>query len=108
MRPEEARVLSERNIMPARGPRFFREGGEVLFQFVIDTTNILGPRPATRRDQQEHAGAWKAFCDAEGVSALDRDASGSDGGSLPEESPAVDPVQEPTPDLKPRRGKRKG
>lgn len=83
MRPEQARILAERNIMPARGPRFFREGGKVMFEFVIDTANRIGPHPASRRDQADHAGAWEEFCRREDVSPLDRDASGSVGGSLP-------------------------
>lgn len=90
LRPEDARVLTERNIMPARGPKFLRgDDGSVHFMFVIDSTNIIGPRPATRKDQENHAGAWAAFCAAEGVSALDRDGSGEDGGSLPAESVPV-------------------
>lgn len=85
----------ERNVLPARGPRFFIEGGEVLFQFVVDTSNVIGPRPASRKDQAEHAGAWAQFCAAEGVSPLDRDGSGDEGGSLPTESPQAAPVGKP-------------
>jgi hypothetical protein len=83
MRPEEARILSERDIKPAVGPTFFRDGAQVMFRFVIDTANVIGPRPATRSDQDKHPGAWAEFCRAEEVSPLDRDASGEDGGSLP-------------------------
>jgi hypothetical protein len=110
LRPEDARVLNERNIAPAVGPKFFRENGEVLFQFVIDSTNVIGPRPATRRDQEQHAGAWAAFTRAEGLSALDRDGDGGEGGSLPAESPPAVPVEEPAPPKptrKPRRAKRR-
>lgn len=85
MRPEQARILAERDIKPAVGPKFFRDGDQVMFQFTIDTANVIGPRPATRGDQEKHAGAWAAFIAAEGVSSLDRDASGEDGGSLPVE-----------------------
>jgi hypothetical protein len=92
MRPEQARILSERDIKPVVGPKFFREGEQVLFQFTIDTANIIGPRPATRKDQEAHAGAWAEFIQAEGVSALDRDASGQDGGSLPVEPNIADAV----------------
>lgn len=99
-RPEEARVLTERNIMPARGPKFFREDGQVRFHFVIDVVNVLGPRPATRKDQDEHPGAWAAFCREEGVPALDRDASGADGGTLPVEPKPAAPAKP-----KPRRSK---
>lgn len=81
------RAQTERNAHPAVGASFVREGGQVLFQFVIDPGNVVGPRPATRRDQEQHAGAWAAFIAAEGVSPLDRDAQDGSGGSLPVESP---------------------
>lgn len=89
------RAKTERNMLPTVGASFYREGDDVLFVFVIDPGNIMGPRPATRADQEKHAGAWAAFCAADGVSALDRDGSGEDGGSLPSESPVVVAVQEP-------------
>lgn len=89
------RAKTERNMLPTVGASFYRDGDDVLFVFVIDPGNIMGPRPATRADQQKHAGAWAAFCAADDVSALDRDASGEDGGSLPSESPVVVAVQAP-------------
>lgn len=97
------RADTERNILPAVGPKFMRDGDDVLFTFVIDTGNVVGPRPATRADQQKHPGAWSAFCAANGVSALDRDASGAEGGSLPVESA---PVQAPKPKKAPTRRKK--
>lgn len=93
MDPRTAKT--ERNMIPGVGPAFFRgDDGTVCFRFVIDTGNVIGPRPATRADQEKHAAAWSAFAAAEGVSSLDRDASGGDGGSLPAEpeSPAA-PVE---------------
>lgn len=102
MRPEEARILAERNIKPAVGPRFFREGDEVMFEFIIDTANIIGPRPATRGDQTEHSGAWAAFAREEDLQALDRDADGEAGGSLAAE-PSVTSDEPP----KQRRGGRR-
>jgi hypothetical protein len=91
------RAATERNMIPTVGPVFYRDGGEVMFRFIIDSGNVVGPRPATRRDQEQHAAAWSAFAAAEGVSSLDRDATGGDGGSLPSEpeGPAV-PVETPT------------
>jgi hypothetical protein len=87
------RAHTERNMLPTVGPGFLRgPDGAVWFQYVIDPGNVIGPRPATRRDQESHAGAWAAFTAAEGVSALDRDGSGEDGGSLPAESAPV-PVE---------------
>lgn len=116
MDPRRART--ERNMLPQVGPQFFREGEAVLFQFVIDPGNVLGPRPARREDQANHPGAWAEFCASDGVSALDRDASGEDGGSLPSsESPEVVAVETtegieadkalPPPVMAPPREKRK-
>lgn len=88
------RALAERNVLPQVGPVFFRgDDGQVLFQFVIDTANIIGPRPATRADQERHAQAWGDLCAREALGALDRDGDGERGGSLPQESPAV-PIDE--------------
>lgn len=102
MDPRTAKT--ERDMLPAVGAAFWREGETVMFRFVIDPGNVVGPRPATRADQQKHAGAWSAFAAASDVSALDRDASGEDGGSLPQESSA--PVQQP--EKKPRTPRKKG
>jgi hypothetical protein len=53
----------ERNVLPARGPKFSRgPSGEVLFEFVIDATNIVGPRPAKTTDVRDHGGAFQEFC----------------------------------------------
>lgn len=89
----------ERTAIPVPGPKFERIDGEVMFKFVIDGGSVIGPRPATKKDQETHVGAWQDFCALEGVSALDRDADGQDGGSLPAGdlpgfAPKVDPVNE--------------
>lgn len=102
------RALAERNSLPKVGARFFCEGDEVMFEFIVDPNTVIGPRPATRRDQEQHAGAWEEFRRAEGVSALDRDADGEDGGSLAVESQSA---PEPTPPVveeapKPRRARK--
>jgi hypothetical protein len=56
----------DRNITVPRGPKFFRgDDGEVMFQFVLDPTNSIGPRPATARDRSEHAEAYRLFASAE-------------------------------------------
>ena len=39
---------TERDAIPARGARFFRHGEAVMFEFVIDHTNRIGPRPAVK------------------------------------------------------------
>lgn len=64
------------------GARFFREGEELFFAFVMDASSILGPRLATAKDQEDHPAAWAEFCAAEDVDPLDRDAKGGPGGSL--------------------------
>ena len=77
--------MLERNAMPAPGARFFRgDDGRPMFEFVIDSSNVIGPRIATQADQDKHVGAWRLFADAEGAAGpLDRNASGTPGGSLP-------------------------
>lgn len=93
--------MLERNAMPAPGPRFFRGDDErVMFEFVIDSGNIIGPRPATQVDQDKHVGAWRLFADAVGAAGpLDRNASGAPGGSLPatDEAAAALAAAEPAP-----------
>ena len=51
----------ERNIMPKVGPRFFREDDAVMFEFVVDPNNIIGPRRALSTDSAKHQQAWSAF-----------------------------------------------
>jgi hypothetical protein len=97
------RAKTERNMLPTVGAKFYREGKDVLFCFVIDPANVVGPRPATRADQEKHAGAWAAFRAADGVSSLDRDAKDGAGGSLPAESPSKPAVETVTPEAKPKR-----
>jgi hypothetical protein len=96
----------ERNARPIPGPRFERVDGEVLFTFVIDGGSIIGPRPATDADRENHAGAWREFATAdvapeavepepelvaEVIIPPDLDGDGKPGGSLPE---AEDPDAE--------------
>lgn len=68
MDPRRAQV--ERNAHFTRGPRFFREGEAVLFEFVIDATNVLGPRPANDGDRRIHAEAWREFSRGEALAVL--------------------------------------
>lgn len=54
--------LTERNMLPQRGASFFRDpDGQVLFQFVVDTSNVIGPRKATKADTEKHTEAWSRF-----------------------------------------------
>ena len=52
----------ERTAIPVPGPKFERIDGEVMFKFVIDGGSVIGPRPATKKDQEAHVGAWHDFC----------------------------------------------
>jgi hypothetical protein len=73
----------ERNLGASVGPRFERGAdGAIRFAFVVDAGTVVGPRPATAKDQAEHPGAWESFRQREGVEPLDRDAKGGAGGSL--------------------------
>lgn len=92
----DARFLAERNLLPTIGPRFFRgESGEVMFEFVIDTANIVGPRPAKDSDREAHALAWREFAKRDVGDGRDESA---------EESP---PVPAETDFAEPPRMKRK-
>lgn len=82
----------ERNAYPVPGPKFERVDGEVLFSFVIDSSNVIGPRPASQADKEKHAGAWVEFSAREALSPLDRDGDGEVGGSLPATSEAAAPI----------------
>ncbi len=61
----EGTTLRERNIMPKVGPRFFRDGDAVMFEFVVDPNNIIGPRPATKADSEKHREAFSEFAAAD-------------------------------------------
>lgn len=54
-------VKPERNALPTVAAAFWRENGEVMFQFVIDPGNIVGPRLANKADSENHPEAWFAF-----------------------------------------------
>lgn len=55
-------VNTVRDVMPVRGARFYRDAeGTVIFTFVIDTGNVVGPRKATEADSLKHPLAWSAF-----------------------------------------------
>lgn len=84
----------ERNARPSIGPGFFEEDGEVLFQFVLDGGNIIGPRKANKADKEQHKGAWETFNEGR-LPQLDHDGDGRPGGSLPHtetQSGGTDPV----------------
>lgn len=53
--------MGERNAMPVKGARFWREADEVMFEFVIDPGNIIGPRAAFKADSEKYPDEWAAF-----------------------------------------------
>lgn len=55
----------ERDFGAAPGARFFRQGDQVMFVYVVDAGTTIGPRPATARDRAEHAGVYRAFAGEE-------------------------------------------
>lgn len=77
----------ERQVVFKPGPRFERDGEVVNFVYCLDASSTIGPRPATESDKANHKGAWEEFLAAQGSGPLDGDGDGSDGGSLPHETP---------------------
>lgn len=48
--------------MAASGPSFFEgENGGPMFTFVIDSGNIIGPRPVTASDKVRYTDLWLAY-----------------------------------------------
>jgi hypothetical protein len=72
----------ERDAIPSIGPQFLEIDGETHFRFVIDPTNIIGPRKATKADKVEHEGAWLAYNEGR-LTQLDHDKDGVPGGAAP-------------------------
>ena len=60
--------MLERDAMPDKGGHFWMEGGEILFRFVIDSGNVIGPRKATKADAERHPDIWQAFVAQGGLS----------------------------------------
>lgn len=44
-----------------RGPRFYREGGELMFVHHLDGSTHIGPRPATDEDKAAYDEALAAL-----------------------------------------------
>jgi len=51
----------ERNVGFSAGPLFLERDGEILFQYTMDSSSVVGPRKATQADKDEHKGAWELF-----------------------------------------------
>lgn len=50
--------MLQRSVLAHRGPRFFEQDGELMFEHVIDGSNRIGPRPATDDDRRVHPQAY--------------------------------------------------
>jgi hypothetical protein len=48
-----------------KGPRFFRNGDQVMFEIQLDSRSKIGPRPMTASDKDQYPVAWEAFRDGE-------------------------------------------
>lgn len=87
---EEAKLSTEIGV-PA-GASFVAdpETGAAMFRFVVDASNVIGPRRATKRDQAEYPGEWARFeagrAKADQPLGTDRDGDGHKGGGLPDSS----------------------
>ena len=55
----------ERQISVTRGPFFFEQDGELMFQFACDNSTIIGPYAAKPSHLAEYPDALKAFRDAQ-------------------------------------------
>lgn len=60
---------AERQAVYEYGARFFRQDGEVMFEFVIDAMNKMGPKPADEHDITKHPDAYAKFEAAEDVNS---------------------------------------
>ena len=60
-------MSTERAAVFTHGPRFFRDKGEVMFQFQIDAGNTIGPRKATKADIDKYPEAYAKMADEEEV-----------------------------------------
>jgi hypothetical protein len=52
----------ERSAAWAPGASFFRDGDVIMFKFVLDSSSMVGPRKATKADQDQNPGEWQLFC----------------------------------------------
>lgn len=76
--------MTNRDVLAVTGPSFWHDGDKLMFQFVIDPTNIIGPRPATEADAKAHPQAWAEFERSIAIAPPD-----------PDEQPAEQPAERP-------------
>lgn len=46
---------------PALGAHFLKDGDEVMFKFVVDPNNVIGPVKATDQHKEQYPIEWEAF-----------------------------------------------
>jgi hypothetical protein len=99
---DTTRARAERDVLPARGASFLLEDGVLMFKFVIDTANTIGPRPAKPADAERYPAEWAAFKSAApeliepGPAPPAEDPAPVEAAALPvaeEEAPADPPVE---------------
>lgn len=91
-------MTNERVALYTYGPRFFREGDEVMFEFWVDASTRQGPRPMTENDQRAYPDAWAKF--EAGETEIDRVPAVRGSGE-----PVLDPALMPHPDDRDDRGR---
>jgi hypothetical protein len=60
-------MSGDRDISAPIGARFEDGEGGVLFSFTMDRGSVIGPRPATTADREQHPEAWGAYVKAGGA-----------------------------------------
>lgn len=60
-------MSTERQAVWTHGPLFFRDKGEIMFQFTIDAGNTIGPRKASKADIDKYPEAYAKMADEEEV-----------------------------------------
>ena len=53
--------MTDRDVGAVRGASFWHDGESLMFRYVIDENNVVGPRPATEADAKAHPQAWAEF-----------------------------------------------
>jgi hypothetical protein len=57
-------VPREREVVFQKGPRFYEEGGRLMFAFRVDASTEIGPMEARRVHKEKHWQAYQAFMEA--------------------------------------------
>lgn len=77
----DMRAMVERNIGFSRGASFLEKDNVIMFQYVNDSSSVVGPRKATKADREQFPAEWDAFNKGR-LPQLDHDKDGYPGGSV--------------------------